>query len=889
MRRSALRSPLLRALVAVLVAASLWAVPPHGAVQAAARDAEFVRLSGPTRYTTAVQIAEAYIDDVNERSTAPRIDTVIMSSGLDSHLGWAVPAPMLSKLYRAPLVLTRPDDVPVQVERLLTEQAIDRVILLGATSVISADVERELHELGVQQVERLGTDDVHTHAVAIAESLELPVGEFGARGRTVLLASADKLADALAAGPMSYAGDYPILLTSEGRLHPAVFQHLVASDVEHIIILGGTAAVGASVQQQLSGLEFTIARIAGPDRYGTAVELAEAMLTGGGLRPCFDGAELGLASGELSLDAITSGPLLGEQCAPLLLVPNASLPRTVASFLRSDTWVTGNDRGELSFTVFGGTAAVPEDVVTEVLERATTLIPIGGRISFVLDPITRETDRFFVSFGADIDRDKIVEAFRAGMFRVDYERIFDAAGEQCTSRPDDLLCANVRVLSNRVTVDNLSRPLRAEDENLVAVASGHRIGADDSRRPTASFSAVVRQPVEPVDRTAPEVRIIAPAGASSFAVLVIEEHPLDAGALSSTQLIERITVVAADGTPKAIASVSEPTSVAAGARKRHQRYEVQLAAGGVLTPAGVVGQTGGDAITVARNAFYDEGGRTNAPVRHVVRPYNTDFSIESITVGDVDPNSLASVTLNAGTQPADNPGGTLTIAARRDGIASGGRGNDWRIHGLGLPPPDPGQQPADPPADDETEPEIDVTVNPTIRFIRYRILAGEPTFRDLALALNADPLFAANFTAEPRDVPDDSPSIGGTQVAGLRLTGGGAAVGVRVHFSDPVATIAGLAGFDDDCTSPGATERIRLLREIALGLGANDDCALYFTAPDLVAYMTLSSSSRTRLPGPGDLVFVNGGAATSSGGAGNVVQGWLKIRYDAEVPSAVVN
>ncbi|MCY3891680.1 MAG: cell wall-binding repeat-containing protein [Acidimicrobiaceae bacterium] len=872
------------AVLAAVLALPLWTLP-HLAAGAAVIDVEFTRLAGPTRYSTSVQIAEAYMDRVDELPDESRVDTVILGSGLDRHAGWAVPVPMLSRLERAPLVFTRPDDVPVPVEQFLQRRDIRRVILLGGPAVISTAVERELGDLGVGTVERLGSDDIHSHAIEVATSFGLPAGEFGSKGRTALLTTSRVLADALAAGPMAYQGRYPILLTPPDSLHPAVFDFLVASDLDHVIIVGGTAAVGGAVQRALSGLDFTTARIAGNDRYGTAVELAETMLDRDDpLRPCFDGTELGLAYGGLSPDAIASGPLLGEQCALLLLTPSDTLPRTVASFLRSDDYVTGDADNALEVTVFGGTAVVPAEVVTQFFERATTLIPIGGRISVELDPVTETAHQFTVIFTSDIDSKKAARALEPDvrMFSVNSEPVRAASSELCAASPadPDEWCASVRVRGKSVTVtlDRDHRLLEAED--VIAVTGGQRIGTNNSPRPTARFSFVIPEPEEPADLDAPEVRIIAPAGHDRFAVLVIEEHPYEPAVLTPAEVAERIAVMAGDGTRKPLdldPAPAGPSPGAAGTRAKHQRYVFALD-GTTLEE--------GDAITVSRGVFLDEDGRASPRHLHVVAEPSVDFRIETVTVGDVDSTNQARVTLTASTQLDATPSGALTVTARSDGFASGGRGNDWRVYGVGLPETDDDSDAEDVDCSDPDEECITVLVNRTTRVIAYRILAGEPTFAELAEVLSDDRDFAANFVVEVVGADAAGGTIGGTVQAGLQLSGGGTAVGLRVRFGDPVAALLDAAdppaplGADAvACTS------IPLVADLVPKLiVARDGCRLHFDAPDQVIHMTLNAASVSRLPARGDLVFVSGAAARDYGGRTNIAQGWLSIRYDPSVP-----
>lgn len=885
---SRLRSRLavrLAALLAALMALPLWAVP-LGPARAAVLEAEFTRLSGPTRYSTSVKIAEAYMDAVDELSGTSQIDTLILGSGLDEHTGWAMPVPLLSRLHRAPLVFIRPDDVPAPVEQLIERRAVRKVLLLGGIEVIPVAVELELANLGVEVIERVGANDVHEHAVAIAESLDHPAGEFQKRGRTALLATSDVFADALAAGPMAYQGEYPILLTPSDRLHPAVFDYLLESDVEHVIIVGGTAAVGSATQRALAGLDFTVARISGIDRYATAVKLAETLLAGDGLRPCFDGAELGLAYGRLSPDAIAGSPLLGERCAPLLLTDSNFLARSVSSFLRSDKWVTGDAANDLDLFVLGGPAVVPDEVADQFVQRATTLIPIGGRITVQLQPVITDKLRyqaqeFTVRFNSDFDATRIAAAFEQGMFSVNHQRVVPTPDKDCDFDDENLdsgtLYGCVRVRFGVVTVE-LSDHLKPDD--LVSVTGGQRIGLNNSPRPVARFSYVVPEPQEPDDRDAPDVQIVAPADSCTFALLVIEANPFQPPLHTPGELGDLIGVVDAAGESKTLThETGWPRNGGDGTRPKHQRHLFTLDHDNAECD---VTLEAGDVVTVPEGTFLDKAGRDNPKRRYTVRDYDGDFRIESVTIGDVAQGEPASATLDASTQavtPA--PTGSLRITARSDGIAAGGRGNGWRIYG-------PRSEISDDAKDDK--PDISVTVNRLARTITYRILKGQPTFADLAAALVANRDFAANFFIDDiTGVVAGSGTIGHTKGTGKLFTGGGSAVGIRVRFSYPVKSLAGRPANDR-----GNCKDMPLRTDIATRFGSSDTCSLTFEAPDAILHMKLGATSVSRLPSAGDLVFIDGGAACSyasppvcdygTGVGTNVSQGWLSIRYDADVP-----
>lgn len=100
------------------------------------------------------------------------------------------------------------------------------------------------------------------------------------------------------------------------------------------------------------GPDVTVERVAGPDRYATAVALSQ--------RSHPDGADVVyLASGTTLVDALTAGAVAD---GPILLVPTTHVPEVVAAELARLR------PGHL--VVLGGTTAVPDDVLTAAAHAA---------------------------------------------------------------------------------------------------------------------------------------------------------------------------------------------------------------------------------------------------------------------------------------------------------------------------------------------------------------------------------------------------------------------------------------------------------------------------------------------------------------------------------------
>jgi putative cell wall-binding protein len=114
-------------------------------------------------------------------------------------------------------------------------------------------------------------------ATAVAASQD----EFTTAGsaKAVVIARDDTYPDALAGGPLAAKKGGPLLLTAPTSLDPAVQAELirVLPKGGTVYILGGTSAISTGVETAITSLGFTVSRISGTDRFGTAVAIADAM------------------------------------------------------------------------------------------------------------------------------------------------------------------------------------------------------------------------------------------------------------------------------------------------------------------------------------------------------------------------------------------------------------------------------------------------------------------------------------------------------------------------------------------------------------------------------------------------------------------------------------
>ncbi|MFL6116636.1 MAG: cell wall-binding repeat-containing protein [Catenulispora sp.] len=148
----------------------------------------------------------------------------------------------------------------------------------------------------------------------------------------VVLARGDDFADALTGGPLAARVHGPLLLTD-----PAVLGSQTWDEIKRVLggpgngktiyILGGTAAVSPNIEHELTSLGYKTMRYAGPDRYATALTVAQKAF------PDAQGAVV--AVGDVYADALAAGPLAARLNQPMLLTGRTDVDPATWTWLQA--------------------------------------------------------------------------------------------------------------------------------------------------------------------------------------------------------------------------------------------------------------------------------------------------------------------------------------------------------------------------------------------------------------------------------------------------------------------------------------------------------------------------------------------------------------------------
>jgi len=240
--------------------------------------------------------------------------------------------------------------------------------------------------------------------VAISQATWATPGLLGGGGRTadaVVIARDDVFADALAAVPLAAAVTGPILLTGPGSLDPRDLSEItrILAPGGNVFLVGGTDALSDAVADTVGDAGFNVIRVAGPDRFATAVAIADQLN---------DPTTVFEVDGDTFADALSAGPAAAVDHAAILLTDGTSLPAATSAYIQQHqptrwaiggpaaaadpaaTSVVGSDRYETSAMVafqFFATPAVvgvaTGSTFPDALAAGAQLAVLGGPLLLV--------------------------------------------------------------------------------------------------------------------------------------------------------------------------------------------------------------------------------------------------------------------------------------------------------------------------------------------------------------------------------------------------------------------------------------------------------------------------------------------------------------------------
>jgi len=207
-------------------------------------------------------------------------------------------------------------------------------------------------------------------ATSIAASRhEFPDAPSTFTANTIVLVNSDDPIDSLIGAPLAATVRGPLLYVNSGSVPASVLgeiQRLLGSSGE-VYLLGGTAVITKSVETQLQNAGFTTQRLAGVDRYATAVAIANEILNlRGTLGTIFE------ATGLDNADALTAGPAAAHAAGVVLLTLGADQSAATVA------WVAAHS-GIMRYAI-GGPAAAADPAAKAIsgADRYATAVDVAA-------------------------------------------------------------------------------------------------------------------------------------------------------------------------------------------------------------------------------------------------------------------------------------------------------------------------------------------------------------------------------------------------------------------------------------------------------------------------------------------------------------------------------
>lgn len=789
--------------------------------------------AGTDRYHTAVLLAEAAAE------LAGTADTVIVASG-ETQVD-AVAASGLASVLEAPIVLTRRDVLPAVTARFIVAHDPSRVLVLGGPAAVSDAVAERLGQLGAsREVERIWGQDRFATAAAIADRIGSPAGNWcGSEGATVVLSAGSAIAEAVAAGPLTYAHGAPLLLTGTETLPDVTAEWMVEHQVERVIVVGGPDLVSGDVlDDALEAAGVTQARrIGGVDAADTAARLVDELHSARCVdHVSADTATVALARLTSPSDGITAAPVFGigpnGGPAGVLLVQATMPPATLAWLKSTPRHDAVGQPTHLEIVAVGGDSAVPGAVMAQAITAASEAPAMRAFISAAQPGDTE----FKITFSDDVDAQA---ATRASLLRING-----------IPRGDLVLTLTLPAeVTVRFTGDG-----KLQGGDKITVVSDVEIGAQGDRRPLIGADYTVPERHRDADNppARPRLDIVAFTGATQFAVTVSE------GELAAGSAVEadEITVTGPDG---------ETIEVQAQLGEHHNEL-LEPRYVWVATLSAALQE--GTRIEVAREATVSADGRFHNRREHRIVRGEAEFGIERVQVGAAMPTSSATAAITATTTSLDIAAVAL-VEARDDGAAAGANASMWRIDTWLDTNLDDGQ--------------VSVATDPKHSIVSVSI-GDDVSVADLVSALNASAEVTAMFDVKLANAAAraarlepitglGSASEGKHDVA--RFSAGRSKIELRLLLDGPAASLAqngsvlieGLMNryrADGDTTICTATGLRWDCFASPPGTPARADVAMRFVPGTAVVDIWVEASDPARLPKLRDIVDI----------AAETLEGW---------------
>ena len=290
-------------------------------------------LAGDNRYETAVSIAKEQVGLVGTGTDRNNgfIDNIVLVNGKSLVDGLSA-APLAAKLtagngnYKdiaAPVLLSESDELPRATKLYLKELQANKIIgnnkkatihLVGGTTVLTRNLERELEDLGFV-VKRYNGANREETSLKVAEAV-------GTKGKELFVVGAEGEADAMSIAGVASREKAPIIVSKKGGL---TYDALKALEDEKVTVLGGEKSVSSEDFEAIKEEASAVRRISGENRQGTNAAIIKTFYYNSGVNTSKSVivAKDGKGNNGQLVDALTAANLGAQTNAPVVLATSS--------------------------------------------------------------------------------------------------------------------------------------------------------------------------------------------------------------------------------------------------------------------------------------------------------------------------------------------------------------------------------------------------------------------------------------------------------------------------------------------------------------------------------------------------------------------------------------
>ncbi len=290
-----------------------------------------IRIMGKDRIKTSVEISKKYFEIS---------DTVIIVT--DKDYPDSLSAATLSKLLKAPILLTKSNGISKDVKNEILRLGATNSIIIGGNNSVSSNIEKELRKLD-NNVERISGSNRYETSSEVAKKI-ISITGFK---KSAVVVSGENFSDALTASSMAARDDMPILLVQHNKIPVQIRRVLSDLNIDETFIVGGYSSVGKDLESDV----FMKKRLYGANRYETALNVMEFAYP--------DAEKVFIATGENFADALVIGGIAAIQKSPIQLVNSKNMSNSIVN--------TISKKNIKEMIVVGGENSVSDSIVDRLL------------------------------------------------------------------------------------------------------------------------------------------------------------------------------------------------------------------------------------------------------------------------------------------------------------------------------------------------------------------------------------------------------------------------------------------------------------------------------------------------------------------------------------------